>query len=151
MKQFNSVDEILDFAIAKEEEAADFYKSLANRMEKPAMKKVFEDFSHEELGHKAKLTAVKQGKLLLSAKEKVQNLKIAEYLPDVPKTGDFDYQKALVLAMNREKGSFILYNKLAEAADNPGVKETFLALAQEEAKHKLRIEIEYDERILGEN
>ena len=151
MKQFSSVDEILDFAIAKEQEAANFYSDLAKRMDKPAMKKVFEDFSHEELGHKAKLMAVKSGKLLIKAKDKVLNLKIAEYVKAVPKEGDFDYQKALILAMNREKESFKLYNDLAHTTDDPGIRETFLSLAQEEAKHKLRIEIEYDERILGEN
>jgi len=151
MKQFKSVDEILDFAIAKEEEASNFYSDLAKRMQRAAMKKVFEDFSREELSHKAKLMAVKSGKLLLKAKEKVLNLKIAEYVSEVPKTGDFDYQKALILAMNREKESFKLYSDLASTTDDAGIRETFLALAQEEAKHKLRIELEYDERILGEN
>ena len=40
---------------------------------------------------------------------------------------------------------------LAERVDDENLKNLMLGLAQEEAKHKLRFEIEYDERILGEN
>jgi rubrerythrin len=46
------VDEILDFAIGQEEEAALFYKGLAETMDRPWMSKVFLDFSREEEGHK---------------------------------------------------------------------------------------------------
>ena len=40
---------------------------------------------------------------------------------------------------------------MASATDDPGLKATLLGLAQEEAKHKLRFEIEYDDEILKEN
>jgi rubrerythrin len=40
---------------------------------------------------------------------------------------------------------------LADATDNAAVRDLFLVLAQEEAKHKLRFELEYDEHILKEN
>ena len=40
---------------------------------------------------------------------------------------------------------------LAALADDAELKAIFEALAQEEAKHKLRFEVEYDERILIEN
>ena len=45
MKRFGSVDEILDFAIAREVEANRFYTELAERMEESAMRKAFEDFA----------------------------------------------------------------------------------------------------------
>ena len=53
--------------------------------------------------------------------------------------------------MKQEKAAFKLYSDLAEAAEDEGVRNTFLALAQEEAKHKLRFETEYDEHILSGN
>ena len=37
------------------------------------------------------------------------------------------------------------------ATDDGNLRETFLALAQEEAKHKLRFELEYDDYVLKEN
>jgi rubrerythrin len=37
MKQWNSVNEILDFAINNEQEAHDFYMNLSAKMERPWM------------------------------------------------------------------------------------------------------------------
>ena len=62
-----------------------------------------------------------------------------------------DYQSALVLAMKREKAAFRLYTALAAKVDDEALRELFLRLAQEEAKHKLHFEIEYDEHVLTEN
>ena len=145
------VDEILDFAIQREQEAHDFYMDLAKKMDRPGMKEIFTQFAGEELGHRKKLEAVKQGKRLLPAKDKVLDLKIAEYLVSVEPDEDLDYQKALILAMKREKASFKLYTDLAASVEEQEVKQIFLGLAQEEAKHKLRFEVEYDDVILAEN
>jgi rubrerythrin len=146
-----SVDEILDYAIAREQDAVEFYTDLASKAAKPQMRKVFEEFAREEMGHKTKLTRVKEGKALLPAQKKVADLKIADYVVEVDPNKKLDYQDALILAMKREKASFKLYNDLAAATDDDAVRSTMLALAQEEAKHKLRFEIEYDENILTEN
>lgn len=151
--KFKSVEEILNFAISKEQEAADFYADLASKATQKYMTSVFEQFSREELGHRAKLEGVKNGKKLVSAERKIIDLKIGDYLlpVDTEDTAELTYQQALVLAMKREKESFRLYTGLAEAADDNNVKNLFLSLAQEEAKHKLRFEVEYDEQILKEN
>lgn len=53
--------------------------------------------------------------------------------------------------MKKEKAAFRLYNDLASTVKDRALRETFLALAQEEARHKLRFEIAYDEEILREN
>jgi rubrerythrin len=151
MKAFGSVDEILDFAIGKEEEAAQLYTRLGRQTKKSWMRQVFEEFANEELGHKAKLLAIKEGKRLMPAAEKVMDLKIADYLIDVEASPGLDYQDALVLAMKEEKAAFRLYSDLAAATDDEALRETLLALAQEEARHKLRFEIEYDDHILTGN
>jgi rubrerythrin len=148
MKKFGSVEEILDFAIEREEEAAKFYTDLAAKVDKQWMSEVFTDFAREEQGHKNKLIAVKEGKRLLSAQQKIQDLKIGDYLVDVTPGPDISYQEALILAMKKEKAAFKLYNDLALSTDHQEIKSLFLALAQEEAKHKLRFEIEYDDNIL---
>ena len=62
-----------------------------------------------------------------------------------------DFQQALIVAMKAEKAAYKLYNDLADKVDDPTVKDLFYALAQEEAKHKLRFEVEYDEVILKDN
>ena len=154
MTKLNSVDEILDFAIDREQESADFYNELAGKVDTPAMKTVFEGFAKEELGHKAKVEAVKSGKKLLSSEKKVLDLKIGDYLVEVDTTDDeekYDYQKALIVAMKKEKAAFRLYSDLAAMAADAEIQALFAGLAQEEAKHKLRFEVEYDDVVLAEN
>lgn len=148
MKKFGSVDEILDFAIKEEEEAFNFYTDLAKKMDKPWMKEVFLEFAGEEKGHKEKLLGIKKDKSLVPSAEEITDLKIGDYLVDVDSNQELDYQKALILAMKKEKAAFKLYTNLAAKAGSSDLKRTFQALAQEEAKHKLRFEIEYDDHIL---
>ena len=149
MERFESAEDILDFAIEREVESHDFYMRLAERVERPLMRKVFEDFAAEELGHKAKLEAAKRGQVLLGQPQ-VQRLGIADYLADVEPKAEMSYQDALVLAMKKEKAAYKLYLDLAAIAEAEELTDMFLSLAQEEAKHKLRFEIEYDDEILKE-
>lgn len=150
MTAFESVDALLDFAIEKEEEANKFYLDLATKMEREHMKKVFEGFAAEEAKHKEKLTQVKTGKQLIPVENKITDLKIGDYLVDVEPTPDMSYQDALIVAMKKEKASFKLYSNLAQTTDDGNMQNLMWGLAQEEAKHKLRLEIEYDEVILTE-
>jgi len=144
-------DEILDFAIAREQEAVEFYTRLASQAKNVAIREMFEQFAGEERGHKAKLTQVKQGKQLLSAKGEVMDLKIGDFLVSEEPAADLDYAGALILAMKKEKAAFRLYTTLAGQAQDPAIQALLLGLAQEEAKHKLRFEVEYDEHVLKEN
>ena len=145
MIQWNKMDEVLDFAISEEEAAAEFYTTLAERAGHPSMREVFEGFAQEEMGHKQKLLEVKAGKISVGAKREVLDLKVGDYLVDVEASPDMSYQDALIVAMKKEKAAFKLYQDLAVLVQDDKIKTVFLALAQEEAKHKLRFEIEYDD------
>ena len=151
MNQWSSVEELLDFAIQNEEEASAFYRDLAGRAGSAATKRTFEGFAKEEDGHKSKLLNVKASSALVKAAHKVVDLKIGDYLVDVEPTADMDYQQVLIVAMKKEKAAFRLYSDMAASTDDESLKELLLFLAQEEAKHKLRFEIEYDDEILREN
>jgi len=151
MTQWQSVDEVLDFAMDNEQESADFYTELAAKMDRKYMREAFESFAREELGHKARIQAIKDGKLLAGASKEIIDLKLGDYLVAEEPGTDMDYQDALILAMKKEKAAFRLYSDLAGATHDANVQEVFLALAQEEAKHKLRFEVEYDEHFLTEN
>jgi rubrerythrin len=61
------------------------------------------------------------------------------------------YTDMLVVAMRKEKEAFKLYTDLAAAAKEENLRTIFLGLANEEAKHKLRFELEYDKELLSEN
>ena len=150
MSKLDSFDDVIDFAIEKEQQANKFYLDLARQMKNPGMREVFEGFAAEELGHKTKLEGIKKSQTIQPA-QNVVDLQIADYVVEVESGPEMDYQDALVLAMKNEKAAFRLYLDLAHKVANEAQKALFLSLANEEAKHKLRFEIEYDEIILKEN
>jgi rubrerythrin len=147
----NTVDEILDYAIGQEEEAAAFYANLAQRAEKAGMKDILMDFSREEQSHKDRLVAVKQGERTLTPEQEVVDLKISDYLVEVEASEDISYQDALIVAMKREKAAFRLYSDMAEKVPEGTLREVFVGLAKEEAKHKLFFEAQYDDKIMRDN
>ena len=83
--------------------------------------------------------------------EKIMDLKISDYMVDVEPGPEMDYQQVLIVSMKREKAAYKLYMDLSESTTNENVRNMFLFLAQEEAKHKLRFETEYDDEVLREN
>ena len=151
MEKFTSVEDILKFAIKKEQEAMDFYMNLAGKSRNPEIKEVFEEFAQEELRHKAKLQKILTMGILSLPDDVILDLKISDYTVNITPKPDMTYEESLILAMNREKASYKLYINLARRVDDPGLKELFQMLAAEESKHKLRFEVEYDEYVLKEN
>lgn len=150
MDKWQSIDDILDYAIGEEQAAYEFYTRLAGQAQSSGMRETFESFAQEEMKHKVRLEAIKVGGTLRPAERQVIDLQIGDYLVDAPATPALDYRGALVLAMKKEKAAFKLYSDLAASAADANVKATFLALAQEEARHKLHFELEYDD-LLVEN
>ena len=113
MSEFGSVDEVLSYAIEKEQEAHDFYHDLAGKVDKRWVKDLLEDFAKEELGHKEKLARVRDGKILTPSPKQVADLKISDYLVEVSPRPDMDVQDVLMVAMQREKASFRLLGEWA--------------------------------------
>lgn len=151
MKEFKSIDDILDFAIDSEQEAVDFYSDLAENANNKEMEKIFKQFAKEEMGHKSRIMNIKETGAYKTPKESIADLKISDYTVEITPRPNMRYDEALVVAMKKEKAAFKLYNDLAERAHNQEMKDLFLALAQEESKHKLRFEIEYDDYVMREN
>lgn len=143
MKKFGSVSEVLDFAIAKEIQAYDFYIELSEWAERPEVADAFTEFAAEELQHKEKLEAIKAGDVAMREDE-VGSLNIADSMESAEPQANLTYTQALVVAMQREKDSFKLYTQLASLSQDKNIKDTLSNLALEEARHKLSLEIEYD-------
>ena len=146
--ELTTIDQILDYAISNEEKAAALYYDLAEKVERPGMREAFLHFAKEEEGHKARLLKIKQGEIPAVSEEKVANLGITETLEKPETRPNMTYQEALLFAMKAEKAAFVLYTKLAEMTTDASLQRVFKNLAQEEAKHKLRFEIEYEDHVL---
>jgi rubrerythrin len=147
----NTVDEILDYAIDQEQQAADFYASFAARAEKASIKQALIEFAEEEKRHKERLLAVKAGERKLTPQKEILDLKISDYLVEVDAGDNISYQDALIVAMKRERAAFKLYSDMADKVPDGNLKQVFVGLAKEESKHKLFFETEYEERVLMHN
>ena len=148
---FQTVDEILGFAIEREQEAYNLYASLADSVSRPGMREAFLAFAKEEAGHKAKLVGIRKGELPGFEPERIQDLKVGELLEEIQPTPGMDYQQALQVAIKAEQRAHSLYTGLAGATSDPTLRSVFEGLAQEEIKHKLFFETEYDEVVLEGN
>jgi rubrerythrin len=138
-------DKILEFAIFREVEAHNFYMALAERVQSTEIAKVFEELAKEELEHKAKLEleVIKTGKTLPPA-EDVTIPDQEHIISDADSALDMDYKDIVMLGMEKEEASFRTYVNLLASVDDQESREVLMALAEEEVKHKLRFEAEYD-------
>ena len=146
MGRVNPDDEILKFAISREVEAYHFYLALAGRVDSSEMRKVFEDLAKEELEHKARLEleVMKTGKTV-AVKQKLTPRPSSDYIiSDDESQLDMDYKDMLLLGMEKEEASFRTYVNLVANAQEEESQEVLLALAEDEVRHKLRFETEYD-------
>lgn len=135
--------DVLDFAISGESKAAELYTTMAATAENPWMRKMLEGFAEEEMQHHNKLKAVREGRNAL-VRECIADLGIADKLDDVEPHPDMNYPELLVFAIKKENTSHGLYKRLASVFTEPELQETFLALAEQEAEHKRRFEMEYE-------
>jgi len=145
MEEFESDDEILEFAIGREVNAHQFFVDLADQMDNPTMRLLFENFAKEELRHKAalELEVMKRGKVV-AAPQDTADLDQTDIMVAIDPETNIDYKNVLLLAINKETKSFRLYVDLAAMVKDKESREVLLSLAEEEAKHKARFEMEYD-------
>lgn len=137
---------ILEYAISKEVESYHFYMAMSRNVDTEKMQDVFEELAAEELGHRAKLEleVIKAGKAL-TAQEEPEPRPDSDYIVSEGKALiDMDYTDMLLLAMEKEEASFRTYVNLVANARDVETQELLLALAEEEVKHKLRFQTEYD-------
>ena len=145
MRKIETAEEVLEFTIDREEESNRFYLALAERVDVLEMRKVFEELAEEELEHKAKLEfeLLKKGKTLFS-KDRSADIDTSDYIVSDTPLIDMEYKDMLGLAIEKEDASFRMYINLLGHVENHEAKEVLLAIAEEEVKHKLRFQIEYD-------
>jgi rubrerythrin len=143
----NSLEEVLKFAIEKELEAANFYNELQKIVRVPESREMLREFEKMELGHADILKNLTLNQIDKYKQGKVTNLKISDYMVEPVQHEDMTFQDVLVIAMKKEEAANKMYEDLAGDSDDEQVRNLFLKLASEEAKHKLQLETIYDEEI----
>jgi len=146
---FNNLHEIIDFAIAKEIEAAEFYRTVSEQESFSGKKEMFLEFAAEENKHQALLENLKSGKIgaqLDDYKFKwITDIKRSDYVDDITYKPGMPYNDILLLAAKREEKALALYNQMLANAGTDEARKVFKMLCQEEAKHKLALETMLDD------
>jgi rubrerythrin len=140
--------EIIQFAIDKEIKSFNFYTSASQVAKYSGAKELFSDLADQEVGHRKLLEKLDMEKVAQAKIEKIPDLKISDYLVEAEFRPDMPYADILRTAMKMEERALKLYNDIKESNPDENLNKLFSFLANEEAKHKLRLEKIYDEEIL---
>lgn len=139
-------------AINKEIEAYDFYMRLHNLVADTDVKQTLQFLADEEKKHRDFLIQYRNtghGVGALSSNTSV-DYKIAEYLQEPDISGQIDSKDAYLIAAHRELGSYNFYKTLAESHPQGEIQNMLLKMAQEEMKHKEKVEYLYSNTAFGQ-
>jgi len=139
-----SLDEVLDLAIAKEEEAAQGYRDLAAAAENDTIREMFMTFATEEEAHRDSLMQVRLGDLQIFAKSWPEESELLFVPQEGELNPDAKPPAVILAAIDAERRAFLLYKALAERSEDNGVKTLLDAIAREEAHHWNSLQKVYD-------
>ncbi len=141
-------DEIIQFAISREEAAIDAYGDMSLKAKTPGLRELLLELQNEEKNHKELLEDITEEQIGSFKKDDVIDLKISDYLTEEPQSEDMTFQDLLIIAAKKEQEAVELYTKLAKGTDNAELKKLFDFLVTQEKTHKLKIESEYEKHVL---
>lgn len=140
-----TVSEVIAKAIQREEEAHDFYMELFAQIEDQSAKDTLEWVAAEEKKHKQFLIDYRDGKFGDKALRKtdVVDYHIAESQEEPEIAKDMRREDVFLVASHREKRSHQFYMGLAGMHPTGEVKDILVRMANEELKHKEKMEYLY--------
>ena len=145
----HSVNDVVDFAIQKEEKAMQFYQECADRAKNPGIKEFFREMVVEEQGHRDMLKSLDSLNLDNVKLQKVENLKISDYPVEVTFSESVSYQDALIIAMKKEEKAMAFYGGWKDKCMSEKASKLFQLLEMKKKSTKRKLEKLYDEDILG--
>ena len=148
--KFDTLDEVLSFALDRETKARSLYLAFQKRVKDPAARKLLGELAGQEEEH---------GRILEKARAThrmspvggtcaVADMKLADYMVGRELGPDSEPQDVMMFAMQMEKRSSDFYRELAKHYEGTPLADAFAALADQERCHKEALEKEYEERFL---
>ena len=145
------VKKLINKAAEHEDKAYKFYMDAINLTDDATAKVWLKDLAEEETKHKEMLQNFDTSKITKFEPDKTQDLHISDFLVDKDVTNIKDFQDVLIVAMKKEQKAYNFYVSLAQSSDSEDMKNMCKILAQEELKHKHKLELYYDDLIFKEN
>jgi len=143
--------EIINFAVEREREAQRFYNEAAKKAKWPHISDLLRELELQEKGHERHLLGLEIPKVQKAHLDPVPDMRISDFMVDMEYKPDMDFQDIMVLAMKREEKAVKLYRELANSCTDPQVCKLFAVMAEEESKHKFKLEREYEDTVLQDN
>ena len=139
------VSDIIEIAIKREEDAYDFYMDILSKVNDAGVKDTLRFVAGEEVKHKAFLVNYRDGEFGTKAlrMSDVVDYKIAEYLEEPEVDEDSKPEHVYLVASHRELRSHHFYTELANLHADGDLQEMLLKMANEELKHKEKMEYLY--------
>lgn len=137
--------ELIDTAIKREEEAFDFYMDILGKVNDDIAKETIKGIAEEEKKHKAFLVKYRDENWTPKDLKMSDVLfyKIAEYQEEPEVQNNMKSEDVYLVASHRELRSFKFYTELADLHQSGEVRELLLKMANEELKHKEKVEYLY--------
>jgi len=146
--ELSNFDQVIQFAIAREEDAIEGYGKMAEMAKTPGLQKFCLELQEEEKNHKKLLQDVSGEKIESLKIKKVTDLKISDYLIEEPLSAEMTFQDLLIFAAKKEQRAVDLYSIMKEKVETEELKKLFEFLIQQEKSHKLKLEEEYEKHVL---
>jgi rubrerythrin len=144
----SNFQDILKFAISREEEAIASYGKMSEKTQSPGLKELLLELQEEEKNHKRLLEGITDSKIESFEIKEITDLKISDYLTEEAPAEKMTFQDLLIFAAKKEQEAVELYSNLEHNAQDEELKKLFQFLIQQEKTHKLKLEREYDDHIL---
>ena len=148
---FTGFNDILKFAIDREEEAISAYGRMSEIAQTPGLQQMCLELQEEERGHKRLLEDITPQRMGEIEVREVTDLKISDYLVEEPLTEEISFQDLLIFAAKKEQKAVEFYEMMRDRVEDPESRKLFSYLIEQEKTHKLRLETEYDQSVLEDD
>jgi rubrerythrin len=150
-RKFESMSDIIAFAIGREIEAAEGYGRMAGMATMPGLRDLLLELKGEEENHRRLLENLTFARVEEGAAAPVADMGLSDALADVPPAPDMTLQELLIFAARKEKKAEDLYRGLARSSQVAEHRKIFEYIADQERTHKLKLETEYEKHVLSED
>ena len=141
---FNTFEDVLDFAILQEKAAQQFYSEMADKVLDDNVRLFYKTLVQEEHLHELKLRELKRFGYELIEPD-VETLRESGYLDAMPVLPEITFAEAVRYAIKKERSARMLYHTLGQMCKRNELKRLFEELAEQESEHAEHFQTEYKE------
>ena len=149
--KLSKFQDVVIFAIKKEDEAIKGYENMIKIAKMSAVKQLVQELQDEERNHKKLLRGLTEGKIESYEPHNVIDLKISDTPEEEKLDADIDFQGLLIHAAKEEQRAVELYSHLRKLSPSRELRKLFDFLIEQERSHKLKLETEYEKHVLQED